>query len=571
MKKITLSLMTVLVLVLGISLVSFASAAISGVNFVTPATNANISGDSYLINWTNTVGHPGLYLQEKEGGCESGNPWATLIGSFNETVKTYSWDTSSKSDGVYCLRLYDTDNESLSGNFTIDNTNPVATLAAGEPYMCNEGSNVTLDASNSFDNETGIALYEWDVDNDGSYDDGTGVTKNFTCPSGPALQTVKVRVKDYAGNSDEASSSVNISNVAPVCNGINAFTDYAVGEPTNLYENASDVVDSLQYNWDFDDGNNDVGNPANYTFTSAGVYNVSVVVNDGTESCVDSLEITVVNPMILPAQEVMALENLDANFTPYEGSVANSFATNLTGGVSCNERIEVSGMDVSGNADDCVVTWNNVPNNESGINLMVVRVDNGTDYEYYSFNTTVWSWKIDLVPGWNLVSIPVVPKDSSIENVFLNDLENSLVDGPEYAVWSYQYDSSTSSNRWFKSRKNGDGDLDTVEPGKAYWLNLSNADTLKGYGDKLIAASTPPETVVIPGWNLIGHYGLLNILGENALQDSLSGCYSTILDSNGNTLNKSGDNFNPGKGYWVGINTSIGKIYFPSSNAYNFN
>jgi len=574
MKQLTLSLIVVLI-VLGV--LGIANAAISGVAFVTPVTGDNISGSSYVINWTNTIGHPGLYLQERSGGCASSNPWVTLMGPFNEGTKTYSWDTSSKA-GVYCLRLYNLDNETITGNFTIDNTDPVASLAAGEPYLCNEGDVINLDASNSFDNETGIASYEWDDDNDGSYDDGTGVTHAYTCPDGPAVKTVRLRVKDYAGNSDETSSTVNVSNVAPVCNGIVSYTDFAVGEPTTLWENASDVVDSLEYTWDFDDGSSDyIGNPANHTFASADVYNVTVTVYDGTESCMDSVEITVVDPILLTAQEVMALANLNANFTPNAGVAANSFATGLAtaGDVNCAKRItEPAGMTITGNGSDCMVAWNAVPNSYSGINPMVVRVDNGTDYEYYTFDTTVWSWKINLTPGWNLFSIPVVPEDSSIDAVVFDQLENSLAGGSEYVIWCYKYDSSISSNRWYKSRKDksGSSDLTSIEPGKAYWINLTNADTLTGYGDKLIAADSPPETIIIAGWNLIGHYGLLNTVTLNNALKSIDGFWNNVLDKDGSVVN-GGDTVNPGEGYWLSTkNLFIGEemIYTPSNESYAF-
>ena len=571
MNKRILGLIIIGIVIAGMS---FVSSSISGVNFVTPVSGDNISGTSYVVNWTNTDAWGGLYLAYQVNGCQSGSGWNPLGGPFDANETTYSWDVSSLSDGVYCLRLDQLGNVTYSGNFTIDNTNPIASLSAGEPYICNEGDVITLDGSNSLDSETGIEKYEWELDGDGLYDDAVGVSVNYTCGDGPSLKSVSLKVTDYAGNSDTASSTVNISNVAPVCNGISGFTDFAVGEQVVLTENATDIADSLVYTWDFNDSNGFTGNPANHTFTSAGIYNVSVTVSDGTDSCKDSLEITIVNPIVLSSQEVMALQNLDANFTPNEGSVANSFATGLTGGVSCAKRVqEPVNMSITGSGNDCVVTWNNVENAYNGVNTMVVRVDNGTDYEYYTFDTTVWSWKINLVPGWNLISIPVVPEDASIQSVLLDQLYDSLPGGYEYVVWSYQYDPSEGKNRWYKSRRTGYGDLDTIEPGKAYWINLTTADVLYGYGDKLIAATTPPETTIVSGWNLIGHYGLLSILGEGALK-SLEGFYSSVLDSNGNPVNVSADNFVPGQGYWVSTKDLLeGEEikYTPSDEAYNFN
>lgn len=574
MKKITLSLLIVMVaiVVLGISI---ASADISGVNFVTPVVGDNISGNSYLINWTNTNAWGGLYLAYKAGGCQAAGSWVSLSGPFNPGDTEYTWDTSSLSDGIYCVRLDQLSNETYSGNITLDNANPVASLGAGEPYLCDEGDVINLDASNSNDAGTGVATYAWDTDNDGQYDDGTGVVNAYTCGDGPALPTVRVKVTDFAGNSAVASSTVNISNVPPVCIGIISFTDFAVGEPTVLDENASDVVDSLEYEWDFDDGTpNYLGDSVNHTFASAGIYNITVLVNDGTDACMNATTVTVVDPTVLTAQEVMALNNLDANFTPDEGAVPNSFATGLTGGVACTKRItEPSTMNIVGSGgDDCVVTWLAAANSYNGVNPMVVRVNNATDYKYFTFDTTVWSWKINLAQGWNLFSIPTVPEDSDVDSVIFDQLSGSLAGGSEYVLWSYQSEDG-SGGSWLKSRKDSYGNLDIIEPGKAYWINMSSSAILYGYGDKLIAGSSPPESTISDGWNLIGHYGLLNtVLAQDALT-SLVGYYSTVLDSDGDPLNVTADTFVPGEGYWVSTNLKNGEEvkYTPSSDAYNFN
>jgi hypothetical protein len=93
------------------------------------------------------------------------------------------------------------------------------TAEPGGPYATDEGlPGVTLDASGSSpgaDATTGpIVSYEWDLDNDGQFDDATGVTTQFVVGD-DGVYTVGLRVTNEAGISDEATTTVTVSNVDP--------------------------------------------------------------------------------------------------------------------------------------------------------------------------------------------------------------------------------------------------------------------------------------------------------------------------------------------------------------------
>ncbi len=93
------------------------------------------------------------------------------------------------------------------------------TADADGPYTTDEGIDVTLDGSGSTggtDASAGaIASYAWDLDNDGQYDDATGVSPTFSDVGQDGSFTVGLEVTDEFGNTDEDTSTVTVDNVAP--------------------------------------------------------------------------------------------------------------------------------------------------------------------------------------------------------------------------------------------------------------------------------------------------------------------------------------------------------------------
>ena len=126
------------------------------------------------------------------------------------------------------------------------------TADAGGPYPADEGEIITLNASGSTDPDDNIVLYEWDLDNDGEYDDASGVTADVAFDD-DGTYTVGLRVTDEYGESDTDTASVTVDNVAPAAN---AGEDKAGNEPASFTFAGSHtdpgVVDTHTYEWDFD-------------------------------------------------------------------------------------------------------------------------------------------------------------------------------------------------------------------------------------------------------------------------------------------------------------------------------
>ena len=83
------------------------------------------------------------------------------------------------------------------------------TADAGGPYTVEENGTITLDASGSTDPDNDIVSYEWDLDDDGQFDDDNGVTVDYIA-NAFGVFTVSVRVTDNEGSSDEDSALVTV-------------------------------------------------------------------------------------------------------------------------------------------------------------------------------------------------------------------------------------------------------------------------------------------------------------------------------------------------------------------------
>jgi len=164
---------------------------------------------------------------------------------------------------------------------------------------------------------------------------------------------------------------------------------------------------------------------------------------------------------------------------------------------------------------------------------------------------------LNLYIGWNLISLPLMPEDTSITSLL------SPINGNYSIVWAYN--ASDTADHWKKYDPGAPfgNDLTTMEAGKGYWIMMTSNDTLFVTGD--VPGST--DIILKAGWNLIGYNSLVGQPIENALA-SVSGNYSIIwaYDTSdtadhwkkydpgapfGNDL----ANMEVGKGYWIMMTT----------------
>jgi outer membrane protein assembly factor BamB len=217
-----------------------------------------------------------LYAINSDGSLK----WSYTIGWFIESSPAIG------ADGTIYVGSYDGKLYAI----TSGNQPPVA--HAGGPYTANEGDSVALDGSQSSDPGGYIALYEWDLDNDGQYDDATGATTDAIFDDNGSF-IVGLRVTDELGASDTDVAEVTVDNVAPGVGSISAPTDpVAIGTPITVNATFTDpgVLDTHTAVWDWGDNTTSEGTvdetngsgsvTGNRTYNATGVYTVTLTVTD---------------------------------------------------------------------------------------------------------------------------------------------------------------------------------------------------------------------------------------------------------------------------------------------------
>jgi PKD repeat protein len=165
---------------------------------------------------------------------------------------------------------------------------------ANGPYYGVVDEEITFDGSGSNDPDGTIESYDWDFDNDGEYDDGTGISPTYSW-STPGGYTIKLKVTDNDGKTDTDTATVTISKLdqppsdptiveGPTEGSIN--TEY-----TYIVVSTDPDGDQIKYtfNWgdgttetteDYADSNTQVSK--NHTWTNAKAYLLKVQAIDNS-------------------------------------------------------------------------------------------------------------------------------------------------------------------------------------------------------------------------------------------------------------------------------------------------
>jgi len=226
-------------------------------------------------------------------------------------------------EGDYVFRLVVYDGQLYSDPITvvIRSVNNPPFADAGPDKQGVVGVPVSLDGSGSSDPNGDPLTYQWSVasapnGSTASISNPTSVNPSFT-PDFPGTYTIQLVVNDGRVNSAPDTVRIDViqPNRNPIANPGGPYTG-VVGVPVQLNGSGSSDPDGdpLTYDWQFGDGTTGSGVTPVHTYSSPGLYTVTLTVQDGkggSSSAQTTADITIPGPSI-------------TGFTPTEGPVGTT-------------------------------------------------------------------------------------------------------------------------------------------------------------------------------------------------------------------------------------------------------
>ncbi|MCI0512830.1 PKD domain-containing protein [candidate division KSB1 bacterium] len=221
-----------------------------------------------------------VFVRESHDG---GNTWSarTMIASRSCTALGRNRQViRALRDRFYAI--YPVPNIGVRMRYKFFSVNHPPVANAGGPYTGVEGNALNFDASRTSDPDGNVTAYEWDFQNDGTWDKTTTTAQtSFTYPDDFTGQ-IKIRVTDAENETSTALATVTIRNVNPT---VDAGGPYSgdIGATITFHGTATDPgADQLTYTWDL---NNDgifetPGQVVQYSYNQTGNRTVTLKVTD---------------------------------------------------------------------------------------------------------------------------------------------------------------------------------------------------------------------------------------------------------------------------------------------------
>jgi hypothetical protein len=154
---------------------------------------------------------------------------------------------------------------------------------------------------------------------------------------------------------------------------------------------------------------------------------------------------------------------------------------------------------------------------------------------------------VNLVAGWNLISLPIMPIDTDIEDVLAS------IDADVEAVWYY----NGCEDDWYAYKNGAEFGLETMEAGKSYWVCMTAAATLNLCGYKLpCPPGAPPCYCYCHCWNMVGFHSTNSSMTLSQYLANLNPAGSLFAALTWSTATgwvqvNAGTTMTVGQGYWM--------------------
>ncbi len=205
---------------------------------VSPIANA---GGTYVLNEGASISLSSAGSTDPDGTITNYAWDLDGDGQFDDASGATAGFTTTNS-GSYIVGLQVTDNRgaiaTATATVTVNNLAPTANAGINQSGFV--GTPLTLSAAGSSDPGNDIVSYAWDLDNDGLFDDASGVSTSFSAATA-GTYTVRVRATDADGAASVDSAIITIA-AAP--SEVVVFADsFEVGEWNGLW------VEDSQNDW----------------------------------------------------------------------------------------------------------------------------------------------------------------------------------------------------------------------------------------------------------------------------------------------------------------------------------
>jgi len=140
-------------------------------------------------------------------------------------------------------------------------------------------------------------------------------------------------------------------------------------------------------------------------------------------------------------------------------------------------------------------------------------------FKYFTLHWITYESYFDynLMKGWNLISLPVIPDNTNVESIFKN------------VEVTYGFDDGSYIN------------IDNIENGSGYWVKMNKTTSFRIYGANIKSK----QLYLTKGWHLIGGISTLSE-AQTEPENSIS-----IIYYYDDGAYHQADKFEPGFGYWV--------------------